>query len=66
MIVYDDHFLNDEFMLKTMLRVFEKWIIRILRLKSISWVALSLSFRRRARNVYIRVFIYVLEKKKYE
>jgi hypothetical protein len=36
MIVCDDHFLNDESMLKTMLRVFEKRIVWILRFKSIS------------------------------
>jgi hypothetical protein len=53
MIVCDDHFLNDELMLKTMLRVFEKRIIRILRFRSISWIALSLSFRREARDVCV-------------
>jgi hypothetical protein len=42
-------------MLKTMLRVFEKRIIRIFRLKSISWVAFSLSFRRKARDVCVCV-----------
>jgi hypothetical protein len=51
MIVCDDRFLNDESMLKTMLRVFEKRIIRILCLRSISWVVSSLSFRREARDV---------------
>jgi hypothetical protein len=51
MIVCDDHFLNDESILKTMLRVFKKRIIRILRLKSISWVVFFLSFRREARDV---------------
>ncbi len=34
-----------------MLRVFERRIARTFRLRSISWVALSLSFRREARDV---------------
>jgi hypothetical protein len=65
MIVCDDHFLNDESMLKTMLRVFERRIIRILRLRSISWVVSSLSFRREARDVCVCacVDVCVLEKK---
>jgi hypothetical protein len=57
MIVCDDHFLNDESMLKAMLRIFEKRTIQTFRLKSISWVALSLSFRREARDVCVCVFV---------
>jgi hypothetical protein len=57
MIVCDDHFLNDESMLKAMLRVFEKRTIRIFRFKSISWIALSLSFRREARDVCVCVCV---------
>jgi hypothetical protein len=53
MIACDDHFLNDESILKTMLRVFEKRTARILRLKSISWVVSFLSFRRKARDVWM-------------
>jgi hypothetical protein len=68
MIVCDDHFLNDESILKTMLRVFERRTIRILRLRSISWIALSLSFRREARDVWMRVCVClcVWEKCKWE
>jgi hypothetical protein len=57
MIVCDDHFLDDESILKAMLRVFEKRTIRTLRLRSISWVALSLSFRREARDVWMCVCV---------
>jgi hypothetical protein len=60
MIVCDDHFLNDESMLKTMLRVFVKRIIRILRLRSISWNALSFSFRKEARDLCVCVRVFVL------
>jgi hypothetical protein len=65
MIVCDDHFLNDESMLKTMLRVFERRIIWIFRLKSISWVVFSLSFKRETRNVYVCacVCLFVCSKK---
>jgi hypothetical protein len=57
MIVYNDHFLNDESILKAMLRVFEKRTIRIFRLKSILWVVFSLSFRREARDVWMCVCV---------
>ncbi len=57
MIACDDHFLNDVSMLKTMLRIFEKWTIRTFRLKSISWIVSSLSFRREARDVCVCVWI---------
>jgi hypothetical protein len=57
MIACDDHFLSDESMLKTMLRVFERRIARIFRLRSISWIALSLSFRREARDVCVCVCV---------
>jgi hypothetical protein len=58
MIACDDHFLNDESMLKAMLRVFERRTTRILRFKSISWVV-SLSFiqKRNARRVCVCVFV---------
>jgi hypothetical protein len=59
MIVCDDHFLNDESMLKAMLRVFDSRIIRILRLRSISWIALSFSFRRKARDVCVYMCVCV-------
>jgi uncharacterized membrane protein len=59
MIVCDDHFLNDKSMLKTMLRIFEKRIIRIFRFRSISWIASFLSFRREARDVYMYVCVCV-------
>jgi hypothetical protein len=55
MIVCDDRFLNNESMLKTMLRVFERRIIRTFRLKSISWVVLSVSFKEEAGNVCVCV-----------
>ncbi len=55
MIACDDRFLNDESMLKTMLRIFEKWIVRTFRLKSISWVVSSFSLRREARDVCVCV-----------
>jgi hypothetical protein len=55
MIVCDDHFLNDESMLKAMLRVFERRITRTFRFRSISWVAFFLSFRKNARNVCVCV-----------
>jgi hypothetical protein len=57
MIVCDDYFLNDESTLKTMLRIFEKRITRTSRLKSISWVVSSFSFRREARDVYVCVCV---------
>jgi hypothetical protein len=57
MIVCDDRFLNDELMLKTMLRVFERRIIRIFRLRSISWIVFSLSFIREARDVCVCVCV---------
>jgi hypothetical protein len=57
MIICDDRFLNDESMLKTMLRIFEKRITRILRLRSISWIVFFLSFRREARDVYVCVCV---------
>jgi hypothetical protein len=57
MIVCDDRFLNDESMLKTMLRVFERRIIRIFRFRSISWIASFLSFRKEARNVCVCVCV---------
>jgi hypothetical protein len=67
MIVCDDHFLNNKSMLKTMLRVFEKRIIQIFRLRSISWIVFFLSFRRKARDVCICVcvcvFVCVFERK---
>jgi hypothetical protein len=59
MIVCDDHFLNDESMLKAMLRIFEKRITRTFRLRSISWVVLSLSFRRKTRDVCVCVCVFV-------
>jgi uncharacterized membrane protein len=59
MIVYDDHFLKNESILKVMLRVFEKRIIRILRLRSILWVTFSLSLRRDVRNVCMYVFVFL-------
>jgi hypothetical protein len=59
MIACDDHFLNDESMLKAMLRVFERRIARIFRLRSISWVTLSLSFRREARDVCVYMCVCV-------
>jgi hypothetical protein len=55
MIVCDNRFLNDESMLKTMLRIFERRITRTFRLRSMSWVVLSLSFRREARDVCVCV-----------
>jgi hypothetical protein len=57
MIVCDDRFLNDESMLKTMLRVFEKRIIRTSRLRSISWIVSSFSFKREARDVCVCVCV---------
>jgi hypothetical protein len=63
MIACDDHFLNDESMLKTMIRVFEKRTIRIFRFKSISWVALSFSFRKEARDVCVCVCLCVFDEK---
>jgi hypothetical protein len=64
MIVYDDHFLNDELMLKTMLRVFERRITRIFRLKSISWIVFSLSFRKEARDVCVCVCVCLCVRKR--
>jgi hypothetical protein len=57
MIVYDARFLNDESMLKMMLRIFERRIIRTSCLRSISWVVSSLSFRREARDVCVCVYV---------
>jgi hypothetical protein len=57
MIVCENHFFKNESMLKTMLRVFEKRIIRISRLKSISWIVFSFSFRREAQNENVCVFL---------
>jgi hypothetical protein len=59
MIICDDHFLNDESMLITMLRVFEKRITQTFRLKSISWVISSFSLRREARDVCVCVCVNV-------
>jgi hypothetical protein len=56
-IVCDNHFLNDESILKTMLRVFEKRITRISRFELISCVISSLSFRRKTRNVCVYEFL---------
>jgi hypothetical protein len=53
MIVWNDHFLNDESMLKAMLRVFEKRIARTSDFRSISWIVFFLSFRRKTRNVWV-------------
>jgi hypothetical protein len=52
-------------MLKTMLRVFKRWIARIFRFRSISWIVFSFSFRKKARDVcvYACVDVCVLEKK---
>jgi hypothetical protein len=57
MIVCDDRFLNDESMLKNMLRIFKKRIIRTFHLRSISWVVLFLSFRRETRDVCVCVCV---------
>jgi hypothetical protein len=57
MIACDDHFLNNESILKAMLRVFERRTIRIFRFRSISWVVSSLSFRREARDVWMCVCV---------
>jgi hypothetical protein len=59
MIVCDDYFLNDESILKTMLRIFERRIIWIFRLKSISWDVFFLSFKRKARDVCMCMCVYV-------
>jgi hypothetical protein len=63
MIVCDDHFLNDVLMLKTMLQIFEKRIIRIFRLRSISWIVFFLSFKRKARDVCVCVDVCVRRKR---
>jgi hypothetical protein len=57
MIACDDHFLNDESILKAMLRVFERRTIRMFRFKSISWIVSSLSFRKEARDVWMCVCV---------
>jgi hypothetical protein len=59
MIACDDRFLNDESMLKTMLRVFERRTARIFRLRSISWIVFFLSFRREARDMCVCVCVFV-------
>jgi hypothetical protein len=65
MIFCDDHFLNDESILKAMLRIFKKRTIRTFHLKLISWVVLSLSFKKEARDVWMCVCmcVYVFEKR---
>jgi hypothetical protein len=57
MIACDDHFLDDESMLKAMLRVFERRTIRTFRFRSISWVVSSSSFRKETRDVCVCVFV---------
>jgi hypothetical protein len=64
LIVCDDHFLDDESILKAILRIFERRTTRIFRLRSILWVVFSLSFRREARDVWMCMCVFVCLRKK--